>query len=398
MSELAYSFLFKGAYTRDVVSAMAESVHDALDRPARVAFIFATSDYLPYVEELTDIFRIDGHILNVVVCTAGGIIGGAEEYESGSGFSLLAVVEPQGEKSAEFAFVSSEQPDRVWPVDSDDSEGVLLKSFVKECSAGAWLIFADPFVFLSEDWLQSWNACAPETPLVGGLVSGSADAESVGVFLNGRRIEGALLVGLHNKLRLVPAVSQGCRSIGEPLTVTRADSNVVYSLGSHPAYEALESAFETLTDEEKNFARGNLLAGLASSEYVEDFKSGDFLIRSILGADPNSGAVAIGAFPRVGQTMQYQYRDPVVASQDIDKAFSEAAKGIGKPLASLIFACNERGENFFSRKNVDAAALERHFGPHPVAGLFCNGEIGPIRGVNSVNTYSAAAALIIEME
>ena len=88
-------------------------------------------------------------------------------------------------------------------------------------------------------------------------------------------------------LRVMAIVSQGCRPIGEPLTVTRAESNVIYSLGARPAYEALESAFEGLSDGEKAGAKGNLFAGIAGTEDVEDFKPGHFLIRNILGADPN---------------------------------------------------------------------------------------------------------------
>ncbi len=113
-------------------------------------------------------------------------------------------------------------------------------------------------------------------------------------------------------MKVLPLVSQGCRPIGEPLTVTKAESNVVYSLGARPAYEALESAFEGLSDGEKAVAKGNLFAGLAWHGICRGLQTGRFLIRNILGADPNSGAVVIGGFPAVGQT--FAISDPAPAT------------------------------------------------------------------------------------
>ena len=67
------------------------------------------------------------------------------------------------------------------------------------------------------------------------------------------------------------------------------------SKGGDTLFSNVYRAFETLSEGEKSNARGNLFAGLAGTEYLDDFGSGDFLIKNILGADPDSGAVVIGA-------------------------------------------------------------------------------------------------------
>ncbi|MEX1118922.1 MAG: FIST C-terminal domain-containing protein, partial [Terrimicrobiaceae bacterium] len=188
--------------------------------------------------------------------------------------------------------------------------------------------------------------------------------------------------------------SQGCRPIGEPLTVTRAENNIVYSLGSRPAYEALESAFETLSEKEKATARGNLFAGLAGTEYVEEFRPGDFLVRNILGADPSSGAVVIGGIPRVGQTLQYQLRDATSADSDLTGVLKHTSAEWGRPVASLVFACTGRGKSLFGGSSHDTKAIQNHLGSHPSSGFFCNGEIGPIGGKNCIHSYSLTSALI----
>jgi small ligand-binding sensory domain FIST len=249
----------------------------------------------------------------------------------------------------------------------------------------------------TERWLAEWNAAWPDVPCIGGLASGTSDGEGVGVFHNGRFCD-AVVVAVTG-MRVMAVVSQGCRPIGEPLTVTRAESNVVYSLGARPAYEALESAFEGLSEGEKAGAKGNLFAGLAGTEYVDEFKPGDFLIRNILGADPNSGAVAIGGYPRVGQTLQYQLRDRNAADAEWRSVLRTAAAESGKaPLASLLFACTGRGSRLFGSKGHDAGLLEDILGPHASAGFFCNGEIGPLGGRNYIHSYSATGALFFDEE
>ncbi|MEI6493646.1 MAG: FIST C-terminal domain-containing protein, partial [Verrucomicrobiota bacterium] len=163
-----------------------------------------------------------------------------------------------------------------------------------------------------------------------------------------------------------------------------------------PAYEVLETAFATLSDSEKSVAKGNLFAGLAGTEYLEEFKPGDFLIRTIIGADPGSGAVVIGGIPRTGQTLQYQLRDRDIAKADLKRVLATDALHGVRPFATLLFSCLGRGQGFFGSPNHDASGFFAAAGRAPLAGFFCNGEIAPVAGRNAVHGFTAAAALWIE--
>ena len=174
-------------------------------------------------------------------------------------------------------------------------------------------------------------------------------------------------------------VSQGCRPIGEPLTDHRSAAEFACSVwGSKPAYEVLNHVFNGLTKQEKDRARNNLFAGLATSEYLEEYKRGNFLIRSILAADPEAGAVAIGTSVRVGQTLQYQLRDRDSADEDLRELCHAAEEDGARPFASFLFSCLGRGKALFGAPHHDAGVLAETFGAHPSAGFFCNGEIGPV--------------------
>jgi small ligand-binding sensory domain FIST len=385
MSKRCVTVQRTGGYSRQEVTSAAAELR-AAGEPYALAFAFITPDYVPHIEELSEIIRVDGHVIDLVGATGAGLTVGGEENEEDRGFVLLAL----GSQGAAFEVRTLDQMQV-----EESADPAVLRRLCKVSSPGAWIVLSNPFSFDTERWLSEWNLAWPGVQCVGGLASGSNDEESVGVFHNGKLYD-AVLVSVSG-LRVLPIVSQGCRPIGEPLTVTRAESNVVYSLGARPAYEALESAFEGLSEGEKAGAKGNLFAGLAGTEYVEDFKPGHFLIRNILGADPNSGAVAIGGFPRVGQTLQYQLRDRNAADSQWRAALRRAAAESGRaPLASLLFACSGRGSRLFGSKSHDARLLEEILGEHASAGFFCNGEIGPLGERNYIHSYSATGALFFE--
>jgi small ligand-binding sensory domain FIST len=299
--------------------------------------------------------------------------------ERGSGFVLLAL---SGDFGDPLVLESTEEGEAVFPDQILEPNG--------------WITLTNPFSFPIEDWLKKWNCRFPGIPTMGGLASGGSFEDTV-VFVNDRIVD-AVAVPVVGRTGLVPAVSQGCRPIGEPLTVTRADHNIVYALGSQSAYRVLETAFEALSDNEKSNARGNLFAGLAGTEYLEDFGSGDFLIKNILGADPDSGAVVIGGIPRVGQTLQYQIRDRQAAVEDLRRAFEPAREVKDRAFGALLFSCLGRGSRFFGKKDQDAAMLSEALEGKPCVGFFCNGEIAPVRGLNALHGNTAAAAVFIERD
>lgn len=373
-SPRAVSIEIKGPYQTGSVKNAALRIRDDLGRPAKLAMAFVSPDYVPHLAEFVETLRVDGHISHVVGCTSAGRIVDRRDVEKGSGCAILALC-------------------------CDAGEPVVLSAEDAACHfpgprPHASILLANPFRFEADEWLRHWNAEYPGAAAVGGLASGGEE-EDVAVFLNDR-VADAVCLPLNGRASVLPLVSQGCRPIGEPLTVTRAEHNIVYALGGQPAYEALETAFESLSDSEKSGARGNLFAGLAGTEYLEDFKPGDFLIRNIIGADPGSGAVVIGGIPRTGQTLQYQLRDREIAKADLKRVLASRSLHGVHPFATLLFSCLGRGEKFFGNPNHDASSFYAAVGGSPLAGFFCNGEIAPVAGRNAVHGYTAAAALWIE--
>ena len=118
-------------------------------------------------------------------------------------------------------------------------------------------------------------------------------------------------------------------------------------------------------------------------EHRVEFGRGDFLVRNVIGADRESGAIAVGDRVEVGQTVQFHVRDAAAADEDLHELLQgTSAEG------ALLFTCNGRGERLFGVPNHDAAMVEALLGPLPAAGGFCAGEIGPIGGRNFLHGFT----------
>lgn len=145
-------------------------------------------------------------------------------------------------------------------------------------------------------------------------------------------------------------------------------------------------------------AEGNIFAGLAVREEVEDFGTGDFVIRHIVGTDLSEGKLVLASPPRVGQTLQFQLRDAAVAEADLARHCQSIVSERGVPFAAFLCAGRGRGRRLHGEPDRDAAILKQHFGPIPTGGFFGNGEFAPVAGVNFRHDHSLCGAMLFEVE
>ena len=136
------------------------------------------------------------------------------------------------------------------------------------------------------------------------------------------------------------------------------------------------------------------MLGIVIDENQPAYERGDFLVRPILGADPDSGSLAVGDRVRIGQTVRMHVRDGATADEDLRQALQAQALALGDEGAAgaLLFTCNGRGSHMFDVPDHDATALEDALGV-PTAGFFCAGEIGPVGGRNFLHGFTATIAV-----
>jgi small ligand-binding sensory domain FIST len=200
-------------------------------------------------------------------------------------------------------------------------------------------------------------------------------------------------VSLSGPARVRPVVSQGCRPIGRPAVITRAERNVIRQLGGRPALQRLEEEVEVLGEADLELLARGLHLGRAVDPTRRAFKRGDFLVRNVIGYDPAEGSIAIADEVRAGQTIQFHLRDAASAREDLETLLKETRAAGAIPKGALLVSCNGRGSYLFAEPDHDASAVAREMGSIPLAGFFAAGEFGPVDGRNFVHGFTASLAL-----
>ena len=261
---------------------------------------------------------------------------------------------------------------------------------------GALVIMAAAMAGSAAAWAY-WQVLV--AALLGGLASGIYADQVTQVYLNGEVFEeGGVAVSVGGDVKLSGVISQGCTPIGETWTLTHVEQNLIHQIANRPAYAVLSETVQQLSPADQQKARGNLFIGLVMNEYLEDFHRGDFLVRNLIGGDPNSGVLAVAALPRAGQTIQFQRRDAVAANEDMGELLGRAKEKIGGSTiyGGCLCCCNGRGKNLFGQPHHDAELVQKEFGPMGLVGFYGNGEIGPVGEKNYLHGFTASLALFVK--
>ncbi|HEV2252735.1 MAG TPA: FIST C-terminal domain-containing protein, partial [Streptosporangiaceae bacterium] len=260
---------------------------------------------------------------------------------------------------------------------------------------GTHLLICDPFTFPADGLLTHLNEQVPGAMVMGGMASAALAPRQSRLFLDDRVLS-AGAVGVHLPTAEVhPLVAQGCRPIGDASIITRADGNVIRELGGRPPLVRLREMAAALPGRDQELLAQGLQLGVVIDEYRAEPGQGDFLIRGVVGADPDSGAIAVGDQIQVGQTVQFHVRDAQSADEDLRRALERESKALGgrRPAGALLFTCNGRGSRLFAEPDHDAGLIAATLGDIPLAGFFCAGELGPVGGQNFLHTFTASIAL-----
>jgi small ligand-binding sensory domain FIST len=343
--------------------------------PADVAFVFVSAEHAGEAEQVASEVRraLDPGVL--IGASTEAVIGGGREFEGRPAVSVLAAA--LGSGSARARHVTAAEA------------GALAVS-------GPAVVVADPYTFPVERLLDDMNEAGAGVA-VGGMASGGRGAgEHALICGEDVHREGAVVVDLEGPVQLRVLVSQGCAPIGPEMVVTKASSNVIHELAGRPAYGRLVEIVGGLDPEQAELARRGVLAGLVIDENRVDYGPDDYLVRGILGGDPESGAIAVGDVPRVGQTFRFHVRDASTADAGLRAALDDGVSGPGRVTGGLLFACNGRGTGLFGTPDHDAATAASVLGGAPVAGMFCAGEIGPVGGRTFLHGFTATLALFVE--
>jgi small ligand-binding sensory domain FIST len=354
-------------------------------KSADLGLLFATNHF---EDEMASLAAQVRNVMGVGVllgCTGEGVIGPEHEYESEPALALWlahlpgVTIRPFHLKPAEMETAAS----------AEDWQGRLQARTTDEPS---FLVLGDPYTVDVNTLLGGINKHLPGRPVIGGMASGAEQPGQSALVLNGDvHREGAVGVALTGDVAITSVVSQGCRPVGRPLVITRAERNIIHELGGHPALAVLQAVYAEASEADQGLLQQGIFLGRVIHEQKAEFHRGDFLIRNVMGVDPGSGAVAVGDLVRVGITVQFHVRDAATADEDLRAMLTTQANA--PPAGALLFSCNGRGTRMFDTRDHDVSAVRQLLGHLPVTGFFCAGELGPVGGKNFIHGHTASLAL-----
>lgn len=352
-----------------------------------LTFLFLSAHHVESCESLAE--TIQGRLKTRVLLGSSGetVIHGSREVEEGPALALWSAVLP-GATLDPFHVSFQKTPDGLAsqgfpdpPENVDDVRAVLF--------------LGEPYSTPSDSVIERIAEDFPGVPLIGGMASSTRHPGTNRLFFESSCVRrGGVGVVVTGGPRLRSVVSQGCRPIGSPFVVTKAEENVILGLGGTSALDRFGEIYHELSPADQRLAQNGLQVGLALDEYRETFGRGDFLISNVIGADPEKGAIALGHFVRAGQTVQFHVRDADTAHEDLTALVgADLSRNSAPPQAALVFSCNGRGTSLFPTPDHDAKTIRELTGAIPLAGFFAQGEFGPIGRRNHVHGYTASVAL-----
>jgi len=180
------------------------------------------------------------------------------------------------------------------------------------------------------------------------------------------------------------------------MLVTRCSGGVLQELDQRSPMAALRELYASLDERDRQLMHHSLFLGIEMRAERVEYDPGELLVRNILGADEETGALAVGAELRPMMVTQFVLRDARTAEDDLRRMLGKERPFASPPAGALLFSCVGRGAGLFGRPDHDTGLFEERLGPAPLGGFFCNGEIGPVGGTTFLHGYTSAFAIFRE--
>lgn len=321
----------------------------------------------------------------VVGCAAGGVVGGNRELEGRPAVSLTAAHLPG--THIEVQAFGAELGAKLEPRH-------LRAALAPKCVDPALVLtLLDPRAGAPTGLLGALDEAFPNAVVVGGLASGPTTRPAL--LVDGRASSaGGIMVALQGGgLEARAVVAQGCRPIGEPMLLTRVEGQLVHEMGQRRPIDVMRDLHARLSADDQALFQSALFLGIEMRDQLE-YAQGDFLVRNVLGIEPKSGALAVGAELEPWKAVQFHLRDAATSAEDLSLQLTAAHADMPVPEVALLFSCMGRGEGLYGVPSHDTRLIRETFENLPVGGFFGNGEIGPVAGQTHLHGHTSAIALL----
>ena len=371
-------------------------------RPADLALVFVSSHFASDLPRLLPLLKSHLNAEQWLGCIGGGVIGTdadnqPRELEQTPALSVTLLTLP-GATLQPFAIDTESLPD---PDGSNEAWQRWLG--LEPSGLRSLVMLIDPTSSNINDLISGMDYAFPSVACLGGIAAPHAAPH--GSLLQGNAVrKGVVGIAIGGDWVLDPAVAQGCKPIGPVFAIEKAKRNVLLELShaqqSDTPVNCLQRVLADLDDEERDKAKDSLFLGVQRQALVigaggNPEQRSAFLVRNLIGVDPRNGAVAVAERIRIGQNVQFQLREADASRQEARQLLCDVRDRCDQaPVFGLLFACLGRGAGLFGAPDGDVGIARSVMPDLPVAGAFCNGEIGPLAGTTHLHGYTACWGLL----
>jgi small ligand-binding sensory domain FIST len=244
-------------------------------------------------------------------------------------------------------------------------------------------VHADPSNPKAVVWLEQLAGEPGLSFINGGLTSSQGANPQISGGLVGSGISGVIF---NNQVSVVTDHTQGCLPIGPIHNITNAKSNIAITLDNEPALEVLKRDVGEVLSKDLNRLGGYIFAALP----IQGSDTGDYLVRNLIGVDPEQNLVAVGDQLETRQRLMFCRRDGNSALEDMNRMLERLRKRVAEQTirGGIYISCLGRGRHQFGENSEELKLIQQHLGDFPLVGFFANGEIynGRLYGYTGVLT------------
>jgi len=367
--------------------------HAGISR-ADLAMIFFTADHAGHQRELvTAVIRTVGTDC-VVGSSAAGVLTGEGEIEGSGGIAVLVIA---GDEIIGRPFIF--EPLRGNETNLGASFGEFLAKTQEQNSL--MVLLPDTYNGNPQPLLRSMASNAGFHPVIGAgsTENGAAGAtfQLCGDKLASNSIAGAYLTGAFDAHI---DITQGCQPISEPMMITKAEGNLIHEINDRPAIEVFAKLLKGPLAEDLRRALMVLFVGLPADRQENSVAAGKYLVRNIIGLDPEKGILGVAEEVSAGEAMIFAMRDGQRARDDLAQMLHRQVEMLGgkKPAFGLYFNCCARGSSLYGLPGIDSAYIAQALGDFPLIGMFGGYELAPLGQTNHLFAYTGVLALITERD
>ncbi len=232
------------------------------------------------------------------------------------------------------------------------------------------VVHGDPANPRIQELIEALAAHTSSGFVVGGL--SSARGETAPQICDGVVSGGLSGVLFGERVTIATRLSQGISPLGPRHRITTGNKNIVGTLDHRPALDVMKEEIGEVLARDLRRAAGYIFVGLP----VRGSDTGDYLVRNILGVDPQNHLVAIGEYVEPGDELLFCRRDQQTAEDDLRRMLAAIRAQLNAPARGAVYySCLGRGQHMFGAPNRELGLIREALGDVPLVGFFANGEI-----------------------